>query len=210
MESKIRSFVERLGKIKATRNAGNMWDFSRKENVIRRNNLYLYLFQMAERKPKVMLVGEAPGYQGCKWTGVHFMSEYLILKGIGEIGMFGKERGYRKTAEWGKVWKEPSATIVWGALKEVKELPLIWASFPFHPYKPGEILTNRAPTREELALGRPLISELIEIYGIKKIIAVGNKAEETLGEMGYKVEKIRHPANGGAGLFKEGIKKHFS
>ncbi len=124
--------------------------------------------------------------------------------------MFGKVRGYEKTTEWEKIWKEPSATIVWGAMAQVKQLPIIWASFPFHPFKTGTPLTNRTPTKDELLIGKHFIKELIAIFDIKTLIAVGNKGEETLKEMGHTMVKIRHPAHGGATLFREGVKKYLS
>lgn len=202
------SFIDLLARTKVGENTFNPYSFADPANQVRRNNLILYFNQIKEREPEVLLVGEAPGYQGCRFTGVPFCSEYLILNGIEEIGKFGKDRGYGKTKEVEKVWKEPSATIVWGALKTLPRLPLLWASFPFHPHKPGNPLSNRTPTREEIKSGQVFITEIIKMFGIEKIIAVGNKAHESLGELGYEVPKIRHPANGGKNLFVEGINFH--
>lgn len=208
MEVSVRIFIDKLAKTKIPENACNMFSYKVVENKIRRNNLFLYFMEMAQRRPKVMLVGEAPGYQGSRWTGVNFCSEHIITTGIEKIGMFGKERGYRKTNEWDKVWKEPSATIVWGALSGQKNLPLIWASFPYHPFRSNNPLSNRAPTNEELEIGRLFIQELMKIYNIKKVIAVGNKAELTLRKLGISAPKIRHPSHGGKNLFVAGLSEH--
>jgi hypothetical protein len=43
----------------------------------------------------------------------------------------------------------------------------------------------------------------LEKLEIKKIIALGNKAEACLRTIGIKTEKVRHPAMGGAELFRE-------
>lgn len=43
----------------------------------------------------------------------------------------------------------------------------------------------------------------MEKLEIKKIIALGNKAEACLRTIGIKTEKVRHPAMGGAELFRE-------
>lgn len=204
----FKDFVDLLGKTKVGPNTFNLYSHDDPANQVRRNNLLLYFNQIKEREPEVLLVGEAPGYQGCRFTGVPFCSEYLILNGIEEIGMFGKDRGYGKTDEVEKVWKEPSATIVWGALKTLPRLPLLWASFPFHPHKPGNPLSNRTPTREEIKSGQVFITEIIKMFGVEKVIAVGNKAHESLKELGYEVPKIRHPANGGKGQFVKGINAH--
>ena len=208
MDKKLKLFIEKLGKTPVPSNACNMFSYSVPQNEIRRSNLLRYFQQMAERRPEVLIVGEAPGYQGMRWTGAPFASEYHLLRGIPEVDMFGEKNGYRKTDEWEKIWKEPSSTIVWGALRSVKRLPLIWASYPYHPHKTGEALTNRAPTNEELVIGRPFILEIMEIFGIKRVLAVGNKAEITLGKLGIIAPKVRHPSHGGAVLFAEGVKKH--
>ncbi|MEK7521303.1 MAG: uracil-DNA glycosylase [Patescibacteria group bacterium] len=122
--------------------------------------------------------------------------------------MFGTSCGYKKTDEWEKVWKEPSATIVWGTLKSARSLPLVWASYPYHPHIDRSPLSNRAPTNLELEIGRPFILDLVKIFGIKNVVAVGNKAEITLGKSGIKGPKIRHPSHGGAKLFAQGITQY--
>lgn len=177
------------------------------DNEIRRNNLRMYLSEMASRNPDTLLVGEAPGYQGSRQTGVPFMSEFIMLQGISEIGMFGSGQGYAKSAEFpDKIWKEPSATIVWGAMRDVVKVPLIWAAFPFHPY--GDIdLSNRAPTRAELEMGKPFLQEIIRLFKVTKIIAVGNQAKSSLDSLGYDVPKIRHPSHGGKNDFIDGLRR---
>ena len=41
---------------------------------IRRSNLYNYLSSFLER-PSILIVGEAPGWRGCRFSGVPFTSE---------------------------------------------------------------------------------------------------------------------------------------
>lgn len=43
-------------------------------NGARRGNLADYLRLMARREPTLLLVGEAPGYRGCRLTGIPFTS----------------------------------------------------------------------------------------------------------------------------------------
>lgn len=203
--TRVNSFINHLASTPLQSNATNMYSFVKEKNAIRRENLKLYLLQMLTRSPEILLVGEAPGYQGARHTGVSFCSEYILLNGVSELGMFGKERGYEKTDEYEKVWKEPSATIVWGTLAKCKTIPLIWASFPFHPHKSDNPLSNRAPTREEVYLGQPLLQELIGIFGIKTVVAVGNVAYGTLTQLGYAPQKIRHPSHGGKEAFAKGV-----
>src|SRR5690554_6491486 len=48
-------------------------------NKARHANLRLYLRQMMTRRPSFLLVGEAPGYRGCRVTGVPFTNKHLLL-----------------------------------------------------------------------------------------------------------------------------------
>jgi len=75
-----------------------------------------------------------------------------------------------------------------------------------HPYKPGNPLSNRTPTPAEIALGAPAMRLLAEAFPNARIVAVGKKAEGLLTEMGVKLAgAVRHPANGGATAFAEGL-----
>ena len=208
LTTQLDSFISRLGSTPAPIHAFNMYSFDLAANAVRRRNLGLYLRQMLEKQPEALLVGEAPGYRGCRWTGVTFMSEDILLRGVEPVGMFGAHRGYSTTGESVKPWKEISATIVWKSLAKLKHLPVLWAAYPFHPHRPNEPLTNRPPTKEELKLGEWFIKELVAIFAIKKVIAVGNHAEATLTNLGFTVPKIRHPANGGANQFDAGVAFH--
>jgi len=62
-------------------------------------------------RPSLLLVGEAAGYQGCRFSGVAFTSERLLLEErIPRV--LCTERITHRT----RPWSEPSATIVWGCL----------------------------------------------------------------------------------------------
>ena len=72
------------------------------------NNLRLYLNKMKYIKPKYLLIGEAPGYNGCRWSGIPFVSERILR----DNNFFGLENGY-KVRNDNKPQSEASATIVW-------------------------------------------------------------------------------------------------
>jgi uracil-DNA glycosylase len=212
MKARITSFIDALARTRVDSTAYNQYEYTdsvrKSAHAIRRNNLRLYLEEMHKRTPDTLLVGEAPGYQGSRLTGVPFMSEHIILKGVDVLSMFGQHDGYAKTDEYpDKIWKEPSATIVWDVMGRVKKLPLIWGAFPYHPHA-GAPHTNRAPTMKELEIGRPFLIELIDLFGIKRVIAVGNQAQVTLAALGYDVPKVRHPSHGGKHQFTEGIREY--
>lgn len=198
----IEAFVESLARTRPTRDSINPWDYSREENEIRRNNLKTYLSIIRENRSRVLLVGEAPGYRGTRRTGVPFSSEKIIL-----THPFFTTRKEFTIENVAHPIAEASASIVWRTMDELQFFPLIWASFPFHPHEPGNDLTNRAPTKEELVLGQAPLRLLMELFEIEAVLAVGRAAERTLQEMNVPiVAHVRHPSHGGATLFKEGLR----
>lgn len=154
--------------------------------------------------PELILCGEAPGYQGCVRSGIAFTSERLIIEGL--IPRVSPANG--RLTERNRPFSEPSATIVWKTLIKlgIAEKTLLWNAVQLHPYKPGNLLSNRTPSNAEIALGRPAMHILKATFPQAKIIAVGRKAEILLIEMGITLTTaIRHPANGGAVKFSEGL-----
>ena len=206
MNYEIKNFVEALAKVESSGNFFNQYSYDLDENFLRRNNLVLYFQQMANLKPQTLLVGEAPGYRGCRLTGVPFTSEFILLNGIEKLGLFGESRGYQKTPESAKLAKEASATIVWETLLTTASIPLIWNAFGFHPFQGTNHQSNRKPTSSELLIGREFLQQLIQMFEIKTVVAVGNTAQATLNVMKITSLKVRHPAYGGKLEFGNGIK----
>src|SRR5688500_1646064 len=81
-------------------------------NALRRANLRRYLLDMAERKPSVMLLMEAPGYRGCRLTGVPVTSRKILQEGIPSLKLFGEGYQISNDAGFEDVLGEQSATIV--------------------------------------------------------------------------------------------------
>lgn len=154
--------------------------------------------------PMLILVGEAPGYQGCRYSGVPFTSERLIVEGqIPRVGPAARITTRQKP------WSEPSATIVWKALHElgIAETTVLWNAFPWHPHQFRFDLTNRRPTEPELELGAPYLKALVAMYPGAYVVPVGRVAEHALQKFGVAPDRtfslVRHPANGGAPKFRE-------
>ena len=169
---------------------------------VRRENLRLYGEWLLAERPSVLLLGEAVGYRGGRLTGVPFVSEQIML----EHPLFGRERGYVKTAEWPTVCREATATIMWQTLDSCGVYPALWNVFPFHPHQPGQPATNRKPTVKELALGEPFVRLLLDLLPIQSVVAVGNTAERALQRWGINCVKVRHPSYGGKRPFQAGLK----
>lgn len=157
-------------------------------------------------EPKFILCGEAPGYQGCRHSGVAFTSERLLLEGaIPRVSIPANRLTTRRLP-----YSEPSATIVWKTLSRlgIAEHTILWNALQMHPFRPGEHESNRTPTDAELMQGAPAMRLLVETFPKAKVVAVGRKSELLLGQMGVATAgQVRHPANGGATAFAAGLSR---
>jgi uracil-DNA glycosylase len=151
--------------------------------AIRTANLRDYLVSRA--CAPVLLVGEAAGYRGCRFSGIAFTSERSLAA----------ERWSSRLAAG---WQEPSATVVHRALEalSLEEDVLLWNAMPLHPAGPTA-LSNRPPTGAELAAGARWLHRLMELVRPRAVVAVGTSAARVLP--GAPV--LRHPSHGGATAF---------
>jgi uracil-DNA glycosylase len=152
--------------------------------------------------PDLILIGEAPGYQGCHFSGIAFTNESLIVRE--QIPRVLSRYGPRLTTR-AAPWSEPSATVVWQTLYRlgIAESTVMWNAFAWHPHKQGDTMTNRAPTQSELIKGAPILRAVLDHFSGAKVIAVGNIAEATLKKLGISISaKVRHPSMGGATQFR--------
>lgn len=156
--------------------------------------------------PSFVLVGEAPGYQGCRFSGLPFTSERQIANGrIPRVAKMSRLTKRENT------WSEPSATIVWNTLFDlgIADKTVMWNAYPWHPHRSGEPYSNRRPTDAELGAGINVLSDLLGLFSDydTTVVAVGRVAENLLTNVGITCEAIRHPANGGATKFREGLSR---
>lgn len=170
----------------------------------RRGNMrrYLELF----RDAAYVLVSEAPGYAGCRFSGVSFTDERFLfgeqpLPWVRAAGGFS-----RASREDRPLSREMSATIVWSALGDRRDI-VFWPAFPWHPAGPRGPMSNRVPRREELRTGREVLQCFLEtLFPGRTLVAVGRHAHRSLAALGHgDVRYIRHPAQGGATEFRRGI-----
>lgn len=155
-------------------------------------------------EPEFLLVGEAPGYQGCHFSGIPFTSEALLLQGmIPRVTVRG-----RLTSRF-RPWSEPAATVVWKVLYElgIQERTVLWNAFPWHPHKPGLIYSNRAPRAAEVKEGvQILVAVRRSLFPKAKVVAVGRVAEKAMKLAGTPADfAVRHPSMGGASEFAKGM-----
>lgn len=203
----LETLITTLSQIVTAPDAFNEYAGDSADNRIRRENLHRYLIAMQQRQPSMMMVMEAPGYRGCRLTGVPVTSRKVMLEGVPELDFLGESQGYRDTSDSGfeAIYGEQSATIVWQTLATLRCVPLIWNTFPFHPHQPDKPLTNRAPRRDEIAVGSHFLHHIITLFRPSQIIAVGNVAAGALSALEVPYIKVRHPAQGGKNEFVAGL-----
>jgi hypothetical protein len=224
MNPSVDAFVESLQALPRLSAVFNPWrdidpehDIGAQSPQTRAEHLVQYLSERAGRA-KVVLCAEALGYQGGHFSGIAMTSERILLGHLGKKGVAaddviagGGRRTSRVTAKTPALGaNEPTATIVWGALKkagiDTRDI-VLWNAFAPHPMKAdGLWLTNRKPTPQELALGRPLLERFLDLFPGASTVAVGRVSQDILLEMGVSVAgQVRHPANGGATEFRQGV-----
>jgi uracil-DNA glycosylase len=200
--SRFDRFIDALARVEVSNRACNQYARGDRANAIRRSNLRFYLEGIG--KPRILLVGEAPSYRGGRLTGIAFTSEQIMLTGV-DGRFLGADRGYRKATPGVKRSTEASATMVWGTIKSIDPLPLLWNAFPLHPFVSGNPFSNRIPTAAELLAGAPFLESLLQLFPIEQIVAIGNLAERSLTRLGIAHTKVRHPSQGGKRKFVEGV-----
>jgi hypothetical protein len=148
-----------------------------------------------------VLLGEAAGYQGCKVSGIPFTSERLILEGA--IPRIAVPPG--RLSSRPRPWSEPSATTVWKTLHGlgIASRTVLWNAYPWHPYKPGALHSNRTPSRVERQAGVTVVQGFLRLFPGAQVFAVGRNAENSLAELGIPATCLRHPSMGGAAAFAQ-------
>ncbi|ADX74441.1 hypothetical protein Asphe3_33360 [Pseudarthrobacter phenanthrenivorans Sphe3] len=205
MTDAVSGFVERLAAVPTVPGRNNFLDHTVPDNALRRRNLELYLQEMLDRAPKVLLLGEAPGFRGMRITGVPFTNRTMFQGPANGFGLFGPGKGYSLPADAAGVAAEPTATVMWDVLAELQFLPLLWSACPWHTHIPGKPQSNRTPTAADARLGTSFWQSLAELFHIDTVVAVGNVAHRSLMHSGLDVPKVRHPAHGGRSGFKNGL-----
>jgi len=152
------------------------------------------------RPPKLMIVGEAAGYRGNRFTGIPFTSEYMLLNHA-----FFKGKGFAPSSNRPQPCREASACIVWETFDLISEPFLLWGMVPFHPHKPGKPLSNRAPTRPEVEAGMEFFRDMRRMFPQAKLIAAGRVAERMLAAGDFVHTAVRHPSHGGKADFQRGV-----
>lgn len=175
-------------------------------NGARRRNLALALETALERRPDLLLVGEAPGYNGARRTGVPFTSERLALEGRWPLGRLEAGSAMELAGDDERISAEPTATIVCRELAALGLTAAGWNAYPLHPHRPGNERSNRPPRASEVALGLPFLARFCALFPGVPVVALGRVAAGALAILGVPHRRLRHPAQGGARQFAAGLR----
>jgi len=175
----------------------------------RRRNLESYL--EAVGRPRWLLLGEAMGYRGARFSGIAFTSERQ-LAGPPAVRLAWAEGRACATSCLPALWTEPSGTIVWRALGGQAQGVLLWNAFPWHPFGRSSSgvdprLSNRTPAPSEVREHLGVLSALLDWAQPERVAAVGKIAGSALAELGVSHATLRHPARGGATLFTSQVRR---
>jgi uracil-DNA glycosylase len=168
---------------------------------IRRGNVRNYLAGF-HSKPPVLVIGEAPGWRGCRFSGIPFTSEAQLTEQTLPFSGLQSSKHH-------KPYREATATIFWRVMKDYHPNFLVWNCIPLHPHLPGEPRSNRRPNTSEIYKYAPLLEELIYLLQPAVVIAVGRSAQTILTSFGINIICLRHPSHGGSVDFEAGMRQIF-
>jgi hypothetical protein len=166
--------------------------------ALRRQNLKAYL-RGYDAAPPLFLLAEAPGPWGCRFSGVPITSESQLVDADFPVDGTPTSREDEPHTEY-------SAGIFWRVLQPHYPRFFVWNSVPLHPHDPGEPLSIRNPRRTEVRAWQDLLVELLDLLEPEMILGIGRKAERALDEAGAAVTYVRHPSQGGARKFENGVR----
>jgi hypothetical protein len=192
-------------------------DADRSAPAVRRIQLRAYL-QKRLANARLAVIGEAVGYRGGHFSGIPMTSERLLLGRSKKIQLIAgdvlsdlKPRRTSKREKCPDGFSEPTATIVWETLLRLGLKPdqfVLWNAFPWHSFDARRgILSNRMPDKSERAAGLPMLKAFLELFPCDEVVALGKIAAAQLEQLGINAHCIRHPASGGAKLFRQQIAK---
>ncbi len=214
----LRNFLQLLRKSPSGAVFNPWWEVDEQNDAgpdapaIRRTQLRAYLHKRLG-KASFAVIGEAVGYRGGHFSGIPMTSERILLgkkrdSGIEAEYVFSsiKPRRTSKPQKCRDGFSEPTATIVWSTLLRLRLKPeqfVLWNAFPWHSFDPRRgMLSNRMPNKSECAAGLSVLKAFLDLFRCEQVVALGRVAAAQLEKLNVEAHCIRHPASGGAKLFR--------
>jgi hypothetical protein len=227
MSSQVDQFVDLLQKYPSNGSVSNPWahwdrDFDTDKHAPshRSNHLRAYL-NARLNTAEALLIAEAPGYQGAKFSGIPMTCERTLMghrRGVSRGDVFDETierqrtshpKASSKQAVILKGFCEPTAAYVWGHMANRPGLSkkiVLWNIFGFHPHKTTSTLTNRPPKDKEIGSdsNRHVLEAFLPLFPDQPILAIGRKSGKYLKGWGprHELSFARHPAYGGGAEFR--------
>jgi hypothetical protein len=210
MTTAVKAFIDRLAQLRLPHVFNPYNEICRYHDIkdapsVRRTNLEKVLAAAVRDPIDSLWIARDLGYLGGRRTGLALTDEIHLETYSQLIG----SRSLKK-ATTGPVVSERTAKYIWSALSLLNSRVFLWNVFPFHPYQAGWQLTNRAHTRQEVALALPLLEEIVHLLNPRIVVAIGLDAQRVLSTVGVNAEAVRHPSHGGSRKFAVGIAKIYA
>ncbi len=170
---------------------------------------------------EALLIAEAPGYQGARFSGIPMTCERTLLghrTSVSKGDVFSEAVKRNRTSSKGASTKaivmqkgfcEPTAAYVWGYMSQNAGLTrkiVLWNIYAFHPHPATHPLKNRTPTEDEILANRPILEAFLKMFPDRPILSIGNESQKYLRIWGRQINMFtRHPANAGGSIFRENL-----
>ena len=217
----VESFIGLLKKSPPGAVFNPWWQVDKRNDIgptapgLRREQLRAYLCERLG-KARLAIVGEALGYRGGHFSGIPMTSERILLGKKKDHGIEPAQvvsgitpRRTSKPQKCPDGFSEPTATIVWSTLLKLGLSPeqfVLWNAFSWHSFDPRRgVLSNRTPTKSERSAGLPLLKAFLDLFPCNHVVALGKIAASQLEQLNVETPCVRHPASGGAKLFRQQI-----
>ena len=191
-----------------------VYDLSAASPTYRLEHLRQYMVERLQTA-RYLLIAEAPGYCGAKFSGIAMTSERNLLESNAQLldNLYfngPKHRTSNPSSDLinNKGMLERTATIVWDKVLSVGLNPhefVLWNCFAWHPHKPGDRMSNRAPSKAEKLAGTECLQRFLEMFPGRTVLSIGDHSQGLLSGLNVDFKSLRHPSYGGAPVFRSGI-----
>lgn len=179
---------------------------------IRTANLRSYMERTTETA-SILVVGEAPGPWGTRFSGVPFTGERQLLDpSFPFAGEQSSKSVPQRRTKISPPYMSQTAGMFWEVMLPYCATFFAWNAFPLHPDQLGDSLAKRNPSSREVSQSREAGEALCLVKAYVRpnlIVAVGRKAEGAVKALGEVPEYVRHPSMGGKAGFAAGMQRLF-
>lgn len=155
--------------------------------------------------PALIIVGDAAGHKGTRYTGIPFTTEKLLSEGF--IPRVRLPRRSGRIMKRDVVTQDRTAEAVWRTLHDngMAENTILCNAMPWHPEGERGSTSDRRPTDREINLGRVYLQVMLDMYPNVPVAAVGAIAEKSLRDLSVTFYSLKDPDSFGDIEFNNSI-----